>query len=400
MYRKENTPMKKLIRPLPFITAVMLLLCGCGAEQGEGGTVESDKEFLSAKETAKDMGLGWNLGNTMEAYKSDGCETIDYEWIPEAGDSPEDYEKCWGAPVTTKEMIDGVKDAGFKTVRIPVFWGNMMENDGEWKINSEYIGRVKEIVDYCIEDDLYAVVNIHHFDEFIIRRHDLDECKEIFGKLWTQIGEYFKGYPQNLVFEGYNEYLGGDQFNENGELTPMSKEDAYQLTNELNQTFVDSVRDTGSNNKERVLICSGYWTNIDNTTKDEFVMPTDSAKNKLMVSVHYVDNAIYWQNGIGTDNWEQYTDSQIDLLVKAFSDNDIPVFLGETTSKYPASNFGENAKIQDSSECLKIILDKLTDKGFVPVLWDVSGNFYDRNACQIADPADEAVIKEAADKLK
>ena len=362
--------MKHLIRPLPLITAFMLMLCGCGASEGEGGTVESDKEFLSAKETAKDMGLGWNLGNTMEAYKADGCEKADYTWIPKAGDSVEAYEKCWGAPVTTKEMIDGVKDAGFKTVRVPVFWGNMMENDGEWKINSDYIARVKEIVDYCIEDDLYAVVNIHHFDEFIIRRHSLDECKDIFNKLWTQIGDYFKGYPQNLVFEGYNEYLGGEQFDENGELQKLSDDDAYELTNTLNQTFVDAVRDTGSNNKERVLICSGYWTNIDNTTKDKFKMPDDSAKDKLMVSVHYVDNAIFWQNEVGTEKWEQYTDSQIDLLVKAFSDKDIPVFLGETTSVYPQSNFGSDAKITETSKCLEMVLNKLTDNMMhIPVWW-------------------------------
>ena len=94
-----------------------------------------------------------------------------------------------------------MKAEGFNTVRIPVFWGNMMENDNTYTINKEYLKRVKEIVDYCEKAGVYSVINIHHFDEFIIRRNDLDKCKEIFTHLWTQIAEYFADYPYTLVFE-------------------------------------------------------------------------------------------------------------------------------------------------------------------------------------------------------
>ena len=396
--------MKKILRSLLIgFTAVLMTACGSGSSSGSSsGDSEKEKTadtFLTAAETAKDMGLGWNLGNTMEAYDANGCEKSSYTWIPTKGQNkPSDYETCWGAPVTTQEMIDGVKAAGFKTVRIPVFWGNMMKNDGSWTIDKEYIGRVKEIVDYCLKDDLYAVVNIHHFDEFIIRRNDLENCKVIFDKLWTQIAEYFKDYSSKLVFEGYNEYLGGERFNENGELTKQSDSEGYVSTNALNQTFVDAVRKTGGNNAERVLILSGYWTNIDKTTSTRFVIPKDTAKDKLMVSVHYVDNAMYWQNQIGSEGWEKYTDGQIDLLVKAFSESRIPVFLGETTSRYPDSNFAPDAKYKTSSECLKIILEKLTAKGFVPVLWDVTDNFYSRSTNSVIDPKDAEVISALAKK--
>ena len=122
-----------------------------------------------------------------------------------------------------------------------------------------------EIVDYCENAGLYAVINIHHFDEFIIRRNSLEDCEEIFTNLWTQIAEYFKDYPYTVVFEGYNEYLGGNQFDKNGKLVELSKSDAYKLTNALNQAFVSAVRATGGNNAARVLIISGYLTNIDNT---------------------------------------------------------------------------------------------------------------------------------------
>ena len=371
------------------------------ASTAETEPPEPEPVFRTATEIAADMGLGWNLGNTMEAYQATDCEKITFEWIPVIGDNtPADYETCWGAPVTTQEMIDGVKTAGFNTVRIPVFWGNMMENDGTWTIDPEYIGRVKEIVDYCMNDGLYAVVNIHHFDEFIIRRNDLAECKKTFDTLWTQIGEYFKDYPDTLVFEGFNEYLGGDQFDASGELKPQKKDDAYLQTNTLNQTFVNAVRKTGGNNAERVLIISGYWTNIDNTTSHRFILPTDTTTDRLMVSVHYVDNMMYWINKIGSKDWLDYTDSQIALLDKAFGDKGIPVFLGETTSRYPKSNSASNAEYTTSSECLEIVLDKLTEHGFVPVLWDVTDNFYSRDTCTIKDAADTQVIKEISEKLK
>lgn len=353
--------------------------------------------FPEAADIAAAMGIGLNLGNTMEAYNATNCEKASYEWIPVIGlNTPQNYETCWGAVVTTQEVINGIKEAGFDTVRIPVFWGNMMENDGTWTINPEYIARVKEIVDYCMNADLYAVINIHHFDEFIIRRHTTEECADIFTTLWTQIADYFKDYPSTLVFEGFNEYLGGSQFNSYGRLTDLSKPKAYEMTNTLNQAFVNSVRRTGGNNGGRVLIVSGYWTNIDNTTSDKFIMPADPAPNRLMVSVHYVDNSMYWSNQIGGTAWVNYIDNQCNKLIKAFTEKNIPVFLGETTSRYPQSNFAKNAERATSSECLEYVLSKLIDCGFVPVLWDVNDNFYSRTLYRVKDDADAEVIRNLA----
>lgn len=382
--------MGKKILSTVLIAAMLLSCSACNS---------SDKP-PTAQEVAKKMGVGLNLGNTMEAYDATDCEKITYEWIPTVGsNSPSDYEQRWGAVVTNQEIIDGIKADGFDTVRIPVFWGNMMENDGSYTINSEYIARVREIVDYCQNADLYTVINIHHFDEFIIRRNSIEECKKIFTNLWTQIAEYFKDYPYTLVFEGYNEYLGGNQFNESGELVELSKNDGYEMANTLNQAFVDAVRKTGGNNAERVLIVSGYWTNIDLTTAPQFKMPEDTAKDRLMVSVHYVDNAMYWTNRIGGQAWLDYTDSQIELLNKAFTEKNIPVFMGETSSGYPASNFESGAIYNNSTECVKIVLDKLTDNGFVPVIWDVSNGFYSRTMRRIKSDSDREMIREISDKL-
>ncbi len=381
--------MKKRI--LAMILCVMAALCGCGQTNS---TPEFDKSVsMTASEAAERMEIGLNLGNTMEAYEATNCEKSSYEWIPICGDNtPKDYETRWGAIETTQKIIDGIKAEGFNTVRIPVFWGNMMENDGSWIINPDYLERVKEIVDYCMNADMFAVVNCHHFDEFIIRRNDVEECKEIFTTLWTQIADYFKDYPYTLVFEGFNEYLGGSQFNEKGELVDPGQDSAYEMTNTCNQAFVDAVRATGSNNADRVLIVSGYNTNIDRTTSFRFKMPTDSVEDRLMVSVHYVDNAMYWSNSIGNQRWLDYIDSQCQLLAEAFTMKDIPVFLGETTAQYPTDRFALDAIHTDSAECLEIVLDKLKEKGFVPVIWDVCDGFYSRTNCKISDKSNAKVV--------
>lgn len=364
---------------------------------------KGDGTFHDARFIADHMQLGLNLGNTMEAYNAGGCEKVTFTWIPVQGKTTESYETCWGAPVTNQMIIDGMKNAGFNTVRIPVFWGNMMENDGQWKINTEYLERVREIVDYCFNDDLYVVLNIHHFDEFIIRRYSLEDCEKIIGHLWTQIASYFEKYSEKLVFEGFNEYLGGDQFNDAGKLESLSRAEAFALTNALNQTFVDAVRSTGGNNKERVLIVSGYWTNIDLTSSSDYVVPEDSATDKLMVSVHYVDNTPYWQNKIGGQEWVDYIEDQCKKLEKAFTSRNIPVFMGETTSIYPQRNFS-HAKLPEystSSECLKYTLNRLLDYGFVPVIWDTehSNNFYSRQLKKIRNKDDAAVIEEVLERF-
>ncbi len=391
----------KKITALLILCAFTFLIAGCSSGKRDRPAAPTDfSKPMTAQQAAVGMGIGLNLGNTMEAYDATNCEKITYEWIPVVGDNtPTDYETKWGAVVTAQEVIDGIKDSGFNTVRIPVFWGNMMKNDGTYTINSDYIKRVGEIVDYCQNAGLYTVVNIHHFDEFIIRRNSLEDCEKIFTNLWTQIAEYFKDCPYNVVFEGYNEYLGGKQFDESGNLVELSKSDGYALTNALNQAFVDAVRATGGNNSERVLIASGYWTNIDLTTSSQFVMPKDTVSDRLMVSVHYVDNNMYWSNQIGGQVWLDYIDSQCELLKKAFTDKGIPVFLGETTSIYPQSNFTSNPICKTSTECLEVVLNKLLDYGFVPVLWDVNDNFYSRTEYKIKSETDRELIKKISDEL-
>lgn len=331
------------------------------------------------EDIVKRLGVGINLGNTFEAFWEDsGNRTTGAQRIGQ--NSPMNYETCWGSPYTTFEMIEGMKKAGFSTVRIPVYWGNMMENDGKFQLNQEYVNRVKEVVNYCIENDMYAVINIHHFDEFLVKNYAKEDVLRIVGILWNQIAQQFAGYGEKLLFEGFNENLGtvrsGDSY---------SEDEVYEYVNAMNQTFVDAVRKTEGNNKNRWLIVSGYWTNIDKTTDERFKMPTDCVENHLMISVHYVDNAMYWSNQVGTKEWLEYAKNQCELLKERFKNQDIPVFIGECNGIYESEHLAANADFSKDCDCFEKMISMILDYGFIPVIWDDSNRFFERNQCKILD---------------
>ncbi len=374
--------------------AIALSLAGCKKEIGphssENSIITADNDEIrsdmTSKAFAEKMGIGINLGNTFDAFwenksnKTSGASTI-------GSNTPTDYEKCWGSMAITQEMVDGIAAEGFGTVRIPVYWGNMMADDGTFTINETYFDRVEEVINYCFNSGLYAVINIHHYDEYIIKNFPQDEVLEIVKTLWTQIANRYSEYSDHLIFEGFNENVGSVREGEN-----YDENKIYDYVNALNQTFVDTVRATGGNNEKRMLIASGYWTNIDNTTNPKFIMPADSAEDRLMVSVHYIDNAMYWANKIGGEEWLNYAKAQCELLKNAFTDNGVQVFVGECTGIYEEERFAANAVYTDSSECLGIIMDMVKNYGFIPVIWDVGNGFYSRAQCQLGADSDRAVI--------
>lgn len=351
------------------------------------------RKNLTAAKVAKEMGVGLNLGNTMEAYWEDkGNSTSHAQFI--GANKPSNYETCWGARVTTQEIIDGMKAEGFNTVRIPVYWGNMMKDDKSFRVQETYLERVKEIVDYCRWNDMYVVINMHHYDEFLIKNLSREEALAAVETVWKQVAEYFKDYSDYLVFEGFNENVGSYR-----EQDKLNVTQTYDYANALNQIFVDTVRATGGNNENRILIASGFWTNIDKTTNGKFKMPEDTAKDKLMISVHYIDNSSYWSNTVGGKSWISYATGQCKLLKMAFTDKGIPVFVGECTAIYGKDHISKDAEYTTSSECLSVILNMAADYGFVPVIWDTDGDFYNRGTCKLNENADKDVIVNVADKI-
>lgn len=233
---------------------------------------------LTAMELTADIRIGWNLGNTLDANGGTGVS----------------QETSWGNPKTTPELMQGVRDAGFNAVRIPTTWEKQMDENNV--INAEWLARVREIVDYAYDLDMYVILNMHHEDWY---QPYADQEEAITAKLttcWTQIAEYFKGYDQHLIFEGMNEpRWKNTQFEWNG-----GNEEGRTVVNHLNKAFVDAVRATGGNNQYRFLMICPYAANSSESALAALEIPDD---DRLIVSVHaYIPYSFALQNP-GSDKW-------------------------------------------------------------------------------------------------
>ena len=258
----------------------LLLLCTLPAlaDAADDGVM---REGLSALELTRLMGNGTNLGNTFEACNANGIFT--------PGKDPQTYEISWGAPVTTQEMLTTMKAAGFDTIRIPVAWMTNATNlaGGDYTIEASYLQRVQEVVDYARNAGMYVIINDHWdggwwgmFGSESAETRQL--AMDAYIGMWTQIAVRFADYSDYVIFESANEELG-TRLDENSVYcndsvtTYMSHDEYYALANQINQTFVDTIRMTGGNNEQRFLLIAGFNTNIDQTCDERWHMPTDSA---------------------------------------------------------------------------------------------------------------------------
>ncbi|MDY4587311.1 MAG: glycoside hydrolase family 5 protein [Oscillospiraceae bacterium] len=266
---------------------------------------------LTALELTADIRIGWNLGNTLDANGGSGVT----------------QETSWGNPKTTQELIQGVKDAGFNAVRIPTTWEKQMDDNNV--INTEWMARVKEIVDYAYSLDMYVILNMHHEEWY---QPYADKEEEISAKLttcWTQIAEEFKGYDQHLIFEGMNEpRWKNTQFEWNG-----GNDEGRQVVNHLNKVFVDAVRATGGNNQYRFLMVCPYAANSSESALSALELPDD---DRLIVSVHaYIPYSFALQNP-GSDKWvaskpncTNEIDTLAEVLDRLFISKGQAVIIGE-----------------------------------------------------------------------
>lgn len=259
--------MKKIKRTVLACLSVfaIFIVAGCTSERGnidEESIAELDNyisdtridvygiEGLTTMDFVKEMGIGINLGNTFES-----CG----DWIE--GNSVRDFETAWGSPEITSELIEGYKKEGFSSLRIPVAWSNMMSED--YTIDQNYIERVKEVTQWALESGLYVVINIHWdggwFENFPT---DKENCMEKYVSIWTQICDNFGEYGDRLMFESLNEEAGWDSLWNKYSGDDSKKKESYALVNEINQIFVDTVRESGGNNAERHLLIAGYNTDI------------------------------------------------------------------------------------------------------------------------------------------
>ena len=329
-------------------------------------------EFEAAKDAVKNMRVGWNLGNTLDATSGDTTNM----WIEKyTNRTPDKYETAWGQPVTKPELFKMFKEAGFNAIRLPVTWYPHMgsaffksSTSLTWSptkqpltgdVDPAWMKRVHEIVDYIISQDMYCVLNVHHDTGtsnaawLIADGEVFEKNKALYTKLWTQIAEEFKDYGEKLVFESYNEML--DKYdswcfasmNAPDGYSRADANDAYNAINNYAQTFVDAVRATGGNNTNRNLVvttyaaCSGKandtWSEHLNEPFTKFVIPTDTAvtdgKKHLILQIHY-----YQQNLENLESSKNHALATLTNLRSIFPSYKIPIIIGEWGSLNEADN--------------------------------------------------------------
>ncbi len=381
---------KRFLHLFSLMLAVLMLIpCVGSAEESEAVDNGVMREGLTALEATRLMGNGINLGNTLEACDNNvGIKT----------NTPLSYETHWGQPKTTQAMIDGMKAAGFDTIRIPVAWMTNATHlyEGDYTIDADYMDRVEEVVRYARKAGMYVIIN-DHWDGGWYGMFGSESAEtralamEAYKGMWQQIAERFRDYSDYLIFESANEELGG-RFDENSPLycsdsvvTYLTDDERYALTNEINQTFVDVVRATGGNNATRFLLIAGYSTDINQTCDDRFQMPKDTVDSKLMVSVHYYDPWSYCgaSSAVSATKWGkvsdyEYLDQQLAKMTK-FTEAGYGVVIGEYGALPCSDGLKDNTLAYHTA-----FLDACTKYNLTNCLWDCSG-LYKRVSQTFAD---------------
>ena len=393
--------MKKSVKRVAtyILTAAMLmgsLACTVVGVRTEAEAASTELTGKTAAEITEDMGFGWCLGNTFDAT---------------GGNSSNIYsqEQSWGNPVVTETLIKAVSDAGFSTIRIPVTWYKHISDDGSYTIDEDWLERIKTVVDYAYEYDLYVILNIHHEDWLNTSTLSTDyvEIGEELNAVWAQIADYFADYDQHLLFEGMNEpRLSGASNEWTGD------SDAYEAVNYLNQIFVSTVRSSGKGyNDERCLIIPAYAASSSYSILNALSIPTydGEACNNIIVSVHaYSPYDFCLSDNQTTFSASKSSDtSSIDMIFETidelFLSQGIPVIIGESG----VTNSGGNT---DARAAWAAYMGEMAAGYGVPMmLWDngydgTSGgechSYIDRSTGEELYPSIISALVEAGDDVE
>ena len=348
-----------------------LVISGCSNGEASGAQSGSDTSAaevitahqgeikdISSLELVKDMKIGWSLGNTLDGGGKSS-----------KGSSPETIERAWGNPVTTKEMIDEIKNAGFNVLRIPTTWDWSTGDAPDYKISDEWLARVKEVVDYGMANDMYVILNIHHETWHYPTEDNYEAASDRLKKVWTQIGNYFENYDEHLIFEGLNEprVIGSDEEWAGG------SDATREVVNKLDADFVSTIRSLGGNNKLRHLMIPGYAASSSDVALKALKIPEND--DKLIVSVHaYIPYNFALSDSKQANKWiackggfTTDIDNLADLLKTLFIDKGQAVIIGE---------FGARSKDNEKyrAEWAKYYVTKMNTIG-VPCVWWDNGAF-------------------------
>lgn len=349
-------------------------------QTGKTLSIPADATGMSstAMQLAKKIKVGWNIGNTMEAT---GGET------------------GWGNPMITSDLVKFVKQSGFNAIRLPCAW-NQYADQTTSIIRTTWLSRVKDVVKYCVDNDMYVIVNIHWDGGWL--ENNCTEAKKVVNNakqkaFWEQIAVTLRDFDEHVLFASANEPNAGDA-------TQMAVLLSYH------QTFINAVRSTGGKNAYRILVVQGPNTDIEKTNQLMTTLPTDKVPNKMMAEVHYYtpwnfcgmskdeswgSMAYYWgkdyhstTDAVHNSTWgeEGTVDTFFDLMKKQFVDKGIPVVIGEYGAMRRDNLTGDALKLHLASRAfyLKYVTKQAIAKGMLPFFWDTGGVF-DRSKNTVLD---------------
>lgn len=322
----------------------------------------------AALQFVSDMKIGWSLGNTLDAFLEGGYT------------NELDSETCWVSIETTKDMIDDICEAGFRTMRVPVTWHGHFVDD-EFTISEVWLDRVQEVVDYGIDNGMYIILNIHHDtreDCYFPDSAHLDQSIRYVGNVWRQLSERFADYDEHLIFEGLNEpRLIGSNYEWWIDNNSEECRDAIACINTLNQVFVNTVREGGGNNSSRYLMVPGYDASPDGALHADFVLPDDpgDAENRIMVSVHAYtpynfalqaqgDSGSTSEFDAGQTSSTRDIDSFMDRLYDRYISQGIPVVIGEFGAR------DKDGNTQDRVDYAAYYIAAARARGITCLWWD------------------------------
>ena len=400
MQRKRN----KILSFLLIASLILTLGAGYTPASGVSEKAKAADGYtdLSQAEMVEAMGAGWNLGNQMEATDQNGPN-----------------ESAWSHYTVEKSLIRNVGRAGFKSIRIPVSWLNLIGKAPDYTLNAVRLARVKEIIDWALEYKMYVIMNIHGdgystvTGGWLLPGKDDDAQVEIKAKykaVWGQLADYFKDYDEHLIFESMNE-VGADIAGKS-DATLKQIQDVYKNINDYNQIFVDTVRQSGGNNDKRWVLIPGMNTDLSLTTgydpaeeKEDtdygFRIPEDTylskdvpeGQKRIMISVHYYapwgfcgqEDYITTQWGDEADpaksvgyQGEDYMERGFARLKEDFTSKGYPVVIGEYGSIDKSNTVnslkGDSKNLENRKYYAWKLCSESKENGIVPVYWDNGHN--------------------------
>ena len=314
---------------------------GVGGSTG-GSSGSAGIRGISPMAAVKEMKLGWNLGNTLDAWP--GGET------------------GWGNPLTTKQMIDTLKAAGFNTVRLPVTWKDHLGPAPDYVIDAAWLARVREVTNYVLSNGMYAIVNTHH-DEWVSLMPDADQAliTDKLSKLWSQIAAGFRDYDDHLVLETLNEPRTTDSTEWTGG-TPAAR----MILNGYNAAAVKAIRETGGNNALRFVMIPTHGANSATQCVNDLVIPNDDPR--IIISLHTYYPWAFSGDSAGTAEFG----SAADL---AAMNAELDRIANLTVKKGRAAIIGEWGSLDKGNTAARVTHAQayaaaVRQRGLVPIWWD------------------------------